>query len=147
MRLSSWLRSLLLWNACGLALLAFVAFFFLHPPAQLYYSPLAMQQPYANLPTWGAQELYHNPVTRSVLFDGHRDRIVDWSVPEAHCLYRLVERLANWSDQPHCARTAKAWTQGSGEAKQTGRREWRTHEWRQAHSSVTVRVTAVARRC
>lgn len=99
MRFPSWLRSLLLWNACGLALLAVLAFFFLHPPAQLYYSPLALQQPYANLPTWGAQELYHNPVTRAVLFDGHRDRIVDWSVPEAHCLYRLVERLANWSEQ------------------------------------------------
>lgn len=94
-RVCGWFRSLLLWTGVSVAGLLLVAVALLHPPMQAYYSPFTLQHPYAHLPTWGVQELYHNTITRDVLFKHHQDRVVDWAQPTA--LYQMGEKIATWS--------------------------------------------------
>lgn len=97
-RLSGWVRSFLLWQAVGLALLVGLCVLLFSPPCWLIPSPLSLHHPYCQLPRWHLQELYHTPSTNQVLFAGHKDPMRDWtpdpSLPAS--LYRGLEALTEF---------------------------------------------------
>lgn len=90
------LRTFLIVQLFTLACTCFITFFILYPPGDSYYSPLNIKYPYASLPTWGVQELYHDPNTYGSIFEGHKDRIVDWSIPTPNWVWVIGEKLMHF---------------------------------------------------